>query len=298
MLNVFQKLLKDGAVKSLLQRILTATIGDRAAENKEDADRKKLEGIIPSELIGSQDGDKIEGSPWVWTGGTDPYIIELESGKNLLELGYSKKDLQKMVKQIKAKVNELNGTTAQKEAELQANKEKKEAAAVEKQKNKEAEEAKRQQAKKEKREKEIQSFIDRSGLHPLGKNNTKAKWNSKANRDEHVNPDGTLKHQDDYPNLTETEFLKLAKKLADTPIDGKEILGYGNESPITGEPTICRYNVKTGDYVKMNADGLVTMFKFRENWSKEKLQSKGVKSRYEYYEKMQGIVKFQNGDEF
>lgn len=78
---------------------------------------------------------------------------------------------------------------------------------------------------------------------------------SKHNLDEHWG--GSHDHSAEYPDFTKEQYAERALQLIQSEADGKNILGYKNES---GQ--IARYDVKNNDYViGRPSQGIATMFK-------------------------------------
>lgn len=73
---------------------------------------------------------------------------------------------------------------------------------------------------------------------------------------------GSSDHSAEYPEFKSAkEYNEYAVKLVSSAVDGKNILGYK-----TANGTVCRYNVKTNDYVKGSPiyDEIYTCFKPKE----------------------------------
>lgn len=80
---------------------------------------------------------------------------------------------------------------------------------------------------------------------------------TQANLDKHW--DGNRGHKKDYPGWTKEQYAKRAVDLAQSPADGKDILGFA-----TKDGAVVRYDVHTNDFVKGYPNGgIATFFKPR-----------------------------------
>ena len=121
--------------------------------------------------------------------------------------------------------------------------------------------------------------------------NTEIFWNDlKTIEEEFINNYQLEKHFDkhvirekQYPNISMSEYEKIADKLAATPVNNISILGFKSLNPGSKKIAYCKYDVKTNDFVVYNyIDNnvkILTMYK-------KSLDEYRKTKRYQYFDEI------------